>query len=232
MWHGGPVGMNVCCPRCGGPVRPPDLMHTDWRCDRCGPTPPLHLPHRIGPDVMAAVVAELCRDPEPMPLWSLWPLPAGWTVTGAGWVGDERSVARAAVLAASGPAPLTGGPADLLLISEVPATGLATRFAGLPGPDPGPLLTDAMAEHSAHAKPRAGRHPVPLWSVPSSPQCSAYVGEARGVWLVGVAWPATAGYLFADELVLHDLVDWLPPELVYGAPSTRLVVGETGNTPA
>jgi hypothetical protein len=48
------------------------------------------------------------------------------------------------------------------------------------------------------------------------------VGEANGVWLVGIAWPASAGYLLADELVLSDLVDWLPPELVYGAPSARL----------
>ena len=59
--------------------------------------------------------------------------------------------------------------------------------------------------------------------------------------LLGVGWPhmraefgapvgavgfilvvATAGYLLAEDLGLRDLVEWLPPELVYGAPSARL----------
>ncbi len=51
---------------------------------------------------------------------------------------------------------------------------------------------------------------------------SAYAGEARGMWLYAVAWPASAGYLFAEHVVLHDLSEWVPPELVYGAPSPYL----------
>jgi hypothetical protein len=127
------------------------------------------------------------------------------------------------VVAATGPTPLTGGPSDLLLVAEAPGVGLASQYAGLSGPDPGPLLAEAMAGNPAHAKVRAGGHPAPLWSIPSAAGCSAYVGEAWGVWLVGLAWPANAGYLLADGLVLVDLVDWLPPELVYGAPSARLL---------
>ena len=197
-------------------------MHSSWRCDGCGPVPPLHVPAHIGPEVMSAAVAELVRHPERVPLWCPWPAPTGWTVTGVGWVSDEREGVRATVLAASGPAPLTGGPADLLLIAEAPGTGLANRFADLGGMDPGPLLAKVMADQPAHAKLRVGGHPTPLWSVPSAPGRSAYVGEARGVWLVAIGWPASAGYLLADDLVLENLCDWLPPELVYGAPSARL----------
>jgi hypothetical protein len=143
-------------------------------------------------------------------------------VTGVGWVGDERDGVRATVLAASGPALLTGGPADLLLVAEAPGVGLANQFAGLGGMDPGPLLAKAMVDQPAHAKVKAGGHPTPLWSVLSAAQGSAYVGEARGVWLVALAWPVTAGYLLVDDLVLLNLCDWLPPELVYGAPTARL----------
>lgn len=197
-------------------------MHSSWRCDACGPVAPLHVPAHIGPEVMAATVAELNRHRERVPLWCPWPAPTGWTVTGVGWVSDEREGVRATVLAASGPSPLTGGPADLLLIAEAPGTRLANRFADLGGMDPGPLLAKVMADQPAHAKLKVCGHPTPLWSVPSAPERSAYVGEAWGVWLVAVAWPVTAGYLLADDLVLENLCDWLPPELVYGAPTARL----------
>jgi hypothetical protein len=197
-------------------------MHTDWRCDDCGPAHPLHVPIHIGADVMKAVIAELTRGADPVPLWCPWPLPSGWTVTGAGWVGDDRDGAHASVLACSGPAPLSGGPADLVLVAESLGVGLASRYAGMRGPDPGPALADAMAGQPAHAKIRAGGHPTPMWSVNSPEDRSAYVGEASARWLVAVAWPATAGYLLADNLVLQDLTDWLPPEIVYGAPSPYL----------
>lgn len=197
-------------------------MSGDWRCDGCGPVPPLHLPAHIGPEVLAAAVTELAGHRDPMPLWCPWPLPAGWTVTGVGWAGDERSGVRATVLAGTGPAPLTGEPADLLLVAEAPGVGLASRYAGLSGPDPGPMLARVVADQPPHAKVKAGGHPTPLWSVRPAEGRSAYAGEARGVWLVAVAWPASAGFLLVDDLVLCDLVDWLPPELGYGALSTRL----------
>ena len=42
------------------------------------------------------------------------------------------------------------------------------------------------------------------------------------MWLYAIAWPASAGYLLAEDVVLHDLTEWTPPELVYGAPSPYL----------
>ncbi|QSB14070.1 hypothetical protein JQS43_21440 [Natronosporangium hydrolyticum] len=198
-------------------------MSSDWRCEECGPVPPLHVPDHINDQVLSGAVTEITREKPPPPLWCPWPLPPGWTVTGVGWAGDDRAGARATVLAASGPAPLLDGPADLLLVAEAPGVGLASRYAGLTERDPGPLLAEAMAGSPPHAKVRTERHPTPLWSVPAPADRSAYVGEANGIWLVAVAWPASAGYLLADDLALADLVDWLPPELVYGAPCARLL---------
>lgn len=196
-------------------------MHTDWRCEDCGPVPPLHVAQHISREIVEAASEEAARGPVHLPLWCLWPLLPGWTVTGVGWVGDDRTGVRATAVACSGPAPLGGGPADVLLIAEEPGVGLGTRFAGIPGPDPGPFLADVLAE-APHAKVKAGGHPTPLWSVKSPADRSAYAGEAKGVWLYAVAWPASAGYLLADDVVLHDLAEWLPSELVYGAPSPYL----------
>ncbi|MGW4466844.1 DUF6758 family protein [Micromonospora sp. NPDC004704] len=223
----------MSCPRCGGEVAPPDLMHTDWRCADCGPVPPLHTAGHVGPEIVASTTARIRDTPEPaaspMPLWCPWPLPPGWVMTGAVWAGDDRTGVRATAVACSGPAPLGGGPADLVLVAEEPGVGLGTRFAGIAGLDPGALLADVMtdelpghAEHPPHAKVRADGHPTPLWSVKSPTDRSAHVGEARGRWLYAITWPSSAGYLLAEDVVLHDLTEWLPPELVYGAPSPYL----------
>lgn len=42
------------------------------------------------------------------------------------------------------------------------------------------------------------------------------------MWLYAIAWPASAGYLLAEDVALHDLTERVPPELVYGAPSPYL----------
>ncbi|MFB9237175.1 DUF6758 family protein [Plantactinospora siamensis] len=228
------MGVSVSCPRCGGPVREPDLMHTEWRCPDCGPVPPLHTAEHVGAEIVAAaaervaVTAAQAGRPA-VPLWCPWPLLPGWTVTGVAWAGDDRTGVRAAAVACSGPAPLGGGPADLVLVAEEPGVGLGNRFAALSGPDPGAELADVMtqpppghAEVTAHAKIRAGGHPTPLWSVGSATDRSAYVGEARGMWLYAITWPASAGYVLADEVVLQDLAEWTPPELVFGAPCPYL----------
>jgi hypothetical protein len=203
-------------------VRPPDLMHTDWRCDECGPVAPFHVAEHVGPEIVEAVTAEVAHGRTGMPLWCPWPLLAGWTMTGVGWAGDERMGVMATAVACSGPAPLGGGPADLVLVAEDPGVGLGTRFAGIPGPDPGPFLAGASGTSGAHAKIKVAGHPTPLWSIGAYADRSAYVGEAKGLWLYAVAWPASAGYLLAEEVMLHDLAEWLPPELVYGAPSPYL----------
>lgn len=220
------VGVSVTCSRCGGPVRAPDMMHTDWRCDVDGAVAPLHVAKHIGPEVMQSAVGAATAGGglAPVPIWCTWPLLPGWTVTGVAWAGDDRLGVRATAVACSGPAPLGGGPADIVLVAEEPGIGLGTRFAGVPGADPGPRIAEAMRDGSAgaHAKIKAGGHPTPLWSVASATDRSAYVGEARGMWLYAIAWPASAGYLLAEHVVLHDLCEWLPPELVYGAPSPYL----------
>ncbi|WP_407566914.1 DUF6758 family protein [Polymorphospora sp. A560] len=231
----GAVAVAVSCPRCGGPVRPPDLMHTDWRCDDDGAVPPLHTARHIGAEILHSTVAGMAdahsgHGRPPSPLWCPWPLLAGWTVTGVAWAGDVHTGVRAATVACSGPDPLAGGPADLVLVAEEPGLGLGNRFAGIPGPDPGALLADAMTEvapgHAengvSHAKIRAGGHPTPLWSVKSPTDRSVYVGEARGMWLYAITWPASAGYVLAEDVVLQDLSEWTPAELVFGAPSPYL----------
>jgi len=197
-------------------------MHSEWRCDECGPVLPMHIAEHVGPAILAAVIAQVVHGPTRVPLWCLWPLLPGWTVTGTGWAGDERTGVRATVMACSGPAPLGGGPADLMLIAEEPGVGLGSRFAGTRGPDPGPVLAASVENTGPHAKIKVAGHPTPLWSVESQPDRSAYAGEAKGVWLWVVAWPATTGYMLAGGVTLRDLTVWLPPELVFGAPSPYL----------
>jgi hypothetical protein len=209
-------------------------MHPDWRCDTCGDVPPLRVAHHNNAEIMKSVINTIAGGTppgrEPVPLWCTWPLLRDWTVTGVAWAGDDHAGVRASVLACSGPAPLGGGPADLVIVAEEPGVGLGNRFAGLPGTDPGPELVRELTQTAtaagepvnAHAKIKVDGHPTPLWSVPAADGRSAYVGEARGMWLYAIAWPAHAGYVLAEDVVLHDLCEWLPPELVYGAPSPYL----------
>jgi hypothetical protein len=200
-------------------------MHSDWRCDNDGPVLPLHVPEHIDPQILDMALARIRApraDGAPVPVWCPWPLMTGWTVTGVGWVGDDRSGVRATVLACSGPAMLAGGPADVTLVAEEPGIGLGTRYAGIPGPDPGSSLQAVLEHTAAHAKVRASGWPTPLWSVKSAEDRCAYVGEARGMWLYAVAWPALAGYLFAEDLSLTDLTENTPSELIFGAPSPFL----------
>ena len=206
-------------------MRAPDLMYSEWRCDGCGPVLPLHVAEHISAEILDTVLARVrhARGDLTVPVWCPWPLPAGWMVTGIGWVGDDRDGVRATALACSGPAPVQGGPADVVFVAEEPGVGLGTRLAGIPGPDPGPFLEGMQGHGPAHAKVRAAGWPTPLWSVKSAEDRSAYVGEAKGMWLYAVAWPAAAGYVLAEDLFLSDLVDeGAPSELVFGAPSPYL----------
>lgn len=212
------VGLVISCPRCGGPIRSPDLTRSAWRCDGCGIVPPLHVASHVGAEIVSTAAARAARDG--FPVWCPWPLPPGWTVTGIGWVGDDRSgVICATIVACTGPANLTDGPADVLFIAEEPGVGVGVRFAGLPGPDPGPLPQDTPA----HAKVKVAGRPAPLWALDAPEDRSVYVGEAYGRWLWTVAWPAPAGYLLADDLSLLDLADRVPGGLVYGALSPYLL---------
>lgn len=153
-------------------------------------------------------------------------MPTGWLVSGVGHAGDERTGARATLLACSGPAPL-GGPADMVLVAEEPGVGLGARFAGLAGPDPGPEVTDAVP----HAKVEAAGHPTPLWSLPADDR-AGFVGAAKGLWLWAVLWPVDAGLLLLEDLVLQDARESVPEPMVdFGAPSPRLTGPGRGTGP-
>jgi hypothetical protein len=108
-----------------------------------------------------------------------------------------------------------------MLIAEVPGVGLGNRYAGIAGVDPGPALA-AVTSDRPHAKIKADGRDTPMWTIAAGDDRVAYVGEARGMWLYVVAWPADAGYLLSEDIVLHDLTSWQPRELVYGAPSPYL----------
>lgn len=199
------------CPRCGGSLRAPTLMSSDWRCDRHGPVHPLYIAPRANLEAV-----ESARRHAAVPVWLPRPLLPGWTVTGVAYAGDDRTRARATALACSGPAPL-GGPADMVLVAEEPGVGLGAWLAGLDGPDPGQDFSCAP-----HAKVRVAGHPTPLWMVPAAEDRSVYVGEARGIWLWAVMWPAHAGYVLAEHVVLDDVRDERPGDLVFGAQSPHL----------
>lgn len=197
-------------------MRPPDLMSSAWRCDIDGEIAPLHIPQHVG---MPAV--ELVRADSRVPVWLPWPPLTGWTVTGVAWAGDDRSGRRATAVACTGPAPL-GGAADVVLVAEELGVGLGAHYAGLAGPDPGGVLLDAVRTSTAHAKVRAAGHPTPLWSIPGKQDRCVYVGEAGGLWLWAILWPAEAGYVLLDHVELVDLREQLPSELVFGALSPYL----------
>jgi hypothetical protein len=204
-------------------------MNSEWRCPRCGPVAPLSVLPQVDADVLAGLRERLRRRQidERVPLWCPWPLPTGWTVTGAAWAGDDRRAPRATALAVSGPAPLRSGPADIVFVAEELGVGLGGGLGGLrtveaPALDAGPALAEAVAHTPPQAKVRADGHPTPLWSVAAGLDRSVHVGEARAMWLYVIAWPAAAAYLLLDDIRLHDLGESLPAELVYGADSARL----------
>src|ERR671916_137230 len=103
---------------------------------------PFRVADHIGPEILESVLRGPAPTVEHMPLWCPWPLPPGWMVTGVGWAGDDRIGVRATALACSGPDPLGGGPADIVIVAEQPGVGLGNRFAGIPGTDPGYLLAE------------------------------------------------------------------------------------------
>lgn len=176
----------------------------------------------------SADALELVRSRAEVPLWLPDPMPVGWVVSGVGHAGDERTGARATLLACSGPAPL-GGPADLVLVAEEPAVGLGARFSGLSAADPGPEIGTGPPA----GKLTAAGHLTPLWSVHSPPNRAAFAGEALALWLWVVLWPANAALLLLEDLELSDLREGQLAELVtLGAPSPRLAEPPAGEAAA
>jgi len=208
--------VDVGCPRCAGPLQPPGLYSSQWRCGTHGPVVPLHAPVQPSSRAVLAVAAR-----SGVPVWLPWPLPTGWVLAGSAHAGDDRAAASAVVVALSGPAPL-GGPADVLLVAEQPGIGLGAALAGLPDLDPPPAAFDAPPS----AKVGIGGHPAPLWEVHTGHDRAVYVGEADGCWLWAVVWPAEVGLELHDDVVLLDLRDpGHPLDLPVGALSPRLPLG-------
>ena len=180
------------CPRCGGPLHTPGLWSSEWQCDQHGAVAPFQPPVQPSAEALRQI-----GSTSRVPLWSPWPLPKGWLVTGLAQAGDERTGARATVVACTGPAPL----------------------GGIDGPDPGAVPLD----QPAHAKVHAAGHPTAMWALTDVSDRAVYVGEALGCWLWAVLWPETAGFLLIDEFVLTDLRDAsLELEMPFGALSPRL----------
>jgi hypothetical protein len=120
-------------------------------------------------------------------------------------------------VACGGPNPL-GGFGELVVIAEEPGVGLGARWAGLPGLDPGERLATTTGPH---ARIHAAGHPTALWCIDSDDR-AVFVGEALGLWLWVILWPAS-GALVYDGLKLVDLRD-APRDLQIplGAMSERL----------
>ncbi len=201
------------CPRCGGELRAPGFWSSAWQCDRHGEVHPFHL----APTPTFAALERLVGDAR-VPVWMPHPLPLGWTITGIGGAGDDRTGVRGTVVAISGPHP-QGGPADMVLIAEEPGVGLGARFAGLAGTDPG-----AEPNGAPDAKVEAAGHPTALWRTATGDGgCCSYAGEAKGLWLWTVVWPDDCLNVVSG-LSLEDLRDGTVPELdlVFGAAMPRL----------
>ncbi|MQY03609.1 hypothetical protein ACRB68_16540 [Actinomadura sp. RB68] len=174
---------------------------------------------RPGAESLAAVLSDTR-----VPVWTPWPLPHGWLITGFGTAGDERTGVRGCAVALSGPN-LLGGPADMLLIAEEPGVGLGAHHAGLDGPDPGAGFDSVPPQVKVDISgPRATPGgTVSMWSVQAAPDRAVYVGEAMGNWLWAVLWPATAGVLMLEPQTLLDLREpGMEPHLPYGAHCGRL----------
>jgi hypothetical protein len=124
-------------------------------------------------------------------------MPAGWSAVGLAAAGDDRTRIRATVAAYRGPAPL-GGEGEWLIIAEEPGVGVGAGYSGAPDPD---FLTEAPH----YAKIHVLGHPTALWPIPvTKDDRSVYVGEAGGVWIWLVSFPADAGYAVLEDLGLVD----------------------------
>ncbi|WP_322759636.1 DUF6758 family protein [Frankia sp. Cr2] len=200
------------CPRCLRRVQPPDLWSSQWRCDEHGDV----APYRVAASSREQVLLFLAHTAT-APVWVPWPMPVHWFASGVSWAGDDRTGPQATAFAAGGPSPL-GGPAELVIVAEAPGIGLGARLAGLSGTDP------ERIGGRPEEKIEAAGHPTALWPVVCPPDRAAFVGEACGVWLWVVLWPADAATLLLEHLVVRDLrnAQMIASCLLFGADSVHL----------
>ncbi|UQX89703.1 hypothetical protein M6D93_06795 [Jatrophihabitans telluris] len=139
------------------------------------------------------------RTRSEVPVWLPDPVPQGWGLSGLATVGDERSRVRATVTSFRGPAPL-GGDGEWLIVAEEPGIGLGASYAASGEPEL-PTRDGAVPAAKLHAEGR----PTSLWPVRTTvTDRSSYVGEAAGVWLWLISFPADAGYAVLEDLTLSD----------------------------
>jgi hypothetical protein len=192
------------CPRCGAIARQPGLFSSSWLCDEHGEITPVGPAQAPSPKLLHQLARESL-----VPIWVPRPMPEGWLLSGLCWAGDDASGTLASVVAVSGPHPIPEVAdeepgADLVFVAEQPGVGLGAHLAGLHAVDAGPLLQDKVEHDPAEVKLAADGHEVPLWSVPMDDGI-AYVGEASGVWLWLLAWPAPAAAVLLTRFSLIDV---------------------------
>src|SRR5215471_6411665 len=88
------------CPRCGGPVREPNVWCSSWQCDVHGEVHPLRMAYSTSAEGLEGLLQGAA-----VPVWLPWPLPTGWLVTGFAGAGDERTGTRGCAVALTGPNP-------------------------------------------------------------------------------------------------------------------------------
>jgi hypothetical protein len=187
-------------------------MHAEHLCPRHGPVAPLH--RALLPDPTALV--RLVHG-SAVPAWLPWPLPPTWVFTGLRLVGGAAQPVSATAVGLTGAA-LTSGPADLIVVSEQPGTGLGARLAGLADADPGPQIVQRPADSTVSA----GGWPTPVWSLAAGAAAgaAAYVGQAAGNWLWLIAWPEVSWSVIHDDL---HLVDVRSPQVLGDLPQGALM---------
>jgi hypothetical protein len=163
------------------------------------------LPLTIFDRVNQSVIDHVRHHAE-VPLWLPDPLPRDWMLSGLAAVRDTARRIRGTVSAFRGPAPLGGG-GEWLIVAEEPGIGLGAAYARTSA-----LASPSTANRPAPVKIHALGHPAPLWAIlDCDPDRSAYVGEADGVWLWLISFPADAGYAVLEDLALVDARDGAPP---------------------
>lgn len=154
-----------------------------------------------------------------VPIWYPRPMPATWLLTGLRWTETPRRRTGAVAVGVSGRG-LTDGPTDIVLVAEVPGTGLGASFAGMVERDPG----DAFSTGTATARIHVGNRTAGLWPVQTPTDRIAFLGEADGNWLWIIGWPDSAWGLVTDDLRLADArVDDSHSRYPNGALNPRLV---------
>jgi hypothetical protein len=113
-----------------------------------------------------------------------------------------------------------------LVVAEEPGIGLGASYAMAIDPVGG---GDASPVHGTPtSKIHTMGRPTPLWPAESGrADRSAYVGEAAGVWLWVVSFPADAGYAVLDDVGLVDARNGVAPVLPTSTATDRLRPGRT-----